>query len=83
MVHALTCVFSFAQCGLHEWTEEQTKAWNWLWGKISLAFDRTLEPLESEQILLVRESWEQVLCPRISNMIIMRVVHIFTLSGPT
>ncbi len=49
-----------AQCGLHEWTEEQTKAWNWLWDKVALAFVGTLFPLENDQVALVWESWEQV-----------------------
>uniref|UniRef100_A0A7S0U4W9 Globin domain-containing protein n=2 Tax=Hemiselmis andersenii TaxID=464988 RepID=A0A7S0U4W9_HEMAN len=55
---ALACPCN--ECGLHEWTDDQSEAWSWCWEVLSADIAKTIRAQELRHVQLVRDSWEAV-----------------------
>ena len=47
-----------AECGNHEWNDEISDAWAWVWGMVKTSFTKTIGSLEADHHKIVREMWE-------------------------
>mmetsp|Transcript_29780 Transcript_29780/g.71770 ORF Transcript_29780/g.71770 Transcript_29780/m.71770 type:complete len:1445 (+) Transcript_29780:115-4449(+) len=58
-----------AECGNHEWDDEISGAWAWVWGIISTSMNKTIGALEKDHHKIVREMWEAAKAAKTSDEI--------------
>jgi hemoglobin-like flavoprotein len=47
-----------AECGNHEWDDEISGAWGWLWTSVTTSMKKTIGSLQNDHHKIVRECWE-------------------------
>jgi hemoglobin-like flavoprotein len=47
-----------AECGNHEWDDDISGAWTWLWKSVTTSMKKTIGSLQNDHHKIVRECWE-------------------------